>query len=346
MTGSEGRERRGEMRALANGAAAAAALSWGVGNVIVKVIEFGSLSLGFHRLWISSILIGAVALAKGGYLRVDELRIAFPSGVAFALNIIFLFSALKLTTVANASVIVALQPIAVLAIAARRFGETVRFAEVLLASLAIGGVALVVFGSTGLPEWHILGDLAAILSLGTWTWYFTSSKRARRRMGALSHQFMVAAVGAVVLLPIMLISNQAVVLRGMSPWVGVLLLVLVPGGGHVLMSWAHGHTSLSLASLLTLGTPVVSTIGAALVLGESITGLQVGGMAVVVTSLGLFLTRSRLLGPPPESIMPGGHVAMNLERRVTHGDVGTWWSPGPHGGKPWQRNWPRFGPSP
>jgi drug/metabolite transporter (DMT)-like permease len=302
------------MRALANGAATAAVLSWGIGNVLVKVLEFGSLSLGFHRLWISSVLMGAVMLAKGDHLRVDDLRIAVASGVAFALNIVFLFSALKLTTVANASVIVALQPIAVLVIAARRFGETVRVAEFLLASLAVGGVALVVLGSTGLPEWHIIGDFAAILSLGTWTWYFTSSKRARRRLGAISHQFMVAAVGAVVLLPILLISNQAVVLRGMRPWVGVLLLVLVPGGGHFLMSWAHGHTSLSLASLLTLGTPVVSTIGAALVLGESVTGLQVAGIAVVIMSLGLFLTRSPPNGPPPESIMSSGHVAVGLER--------------------------------
>jgi drug/metabolite transporter (DMT)-like permease len=307
------------MRALANGAAAAAVLSWGVGNVMVKVLEFGILSLGFHRLWISSVLLGAVVLAKGGHLRVGDLRVAVASGVAFALNIVFLFSALKLTTVANASVIVALQPIAVLVIAARRFGETIRVVEVLLASLAIGGVALVVFGSTGLPEWHIIGDLAAILSLGTWTWYFTSSKRARRRLGAVSHQFMVAAVGAVVLLPILLISNQAVVLRGMRPWVGVLLLVIVPGGGHFLMSWAHGHTSLSLTSLLTLGTPVVSIIGAALVLGETVTGLQVAGMVVVAMSLGLFLTRSPVLGLPPESTMPSGRVAVGLEEGVARG---------------------------
>lgn len=279
-------------RVEADVAAACAVFSWGIGNVIIKMLDAGSIALGFHRFWIASLVTGAALTVRQRRMSLSDLRVAAPSGVAFALNVVCLFTALKVTTVANAAVIVALQPVAVTVIARRRFHERVRPTDIAVLLVAIGGVALVVFGSTGLPEWRLAGDLIAFVSVGTWTWYFVASKEARRRLDTLQHQTTVAIVGAVVLAPVLLVSGQAVVLNGAGTWVGVLLLVLIPGGGHFLLSWAHRYTSLTLTSLLTLGTPVVSTVGAAVVLDEHVAVLQAAGIVVVLTSLGLLFVRS------------------------------------------------------
>ena len=45
-----------------------------------------------------------------------------------------------------------------------------------------------------------------------------------------------------------------------------------PGSGHIVMNWAHAHTTLMLSSLATLAMPVVSTLAAAAFLDQSVTG--------------------------------------------------------------------------
>jgi drug/metabolite transporter (DMT)-like permease len=80
----------------------------------------------------------------------------------------------------------------------------------------------------------------------------------------------------------------------------VLLMVVVPGGGHLLMNWAHRYSSISLVSTLTLGIPVIGVLGAAIILGEPVAGLQIVGMAIALVGLALIIRR------PPRSVEPSG----------------------------------------
>jgi drug/metabolite transporter (DMT)-like permease len=70
----------------------------------------------------------------------------------------------------------------------------------------------------------------------------------------------------------------------------------VPGGGHLLMNWAHRYSSISMASTLTLGIPAVGVLGAFLILGEAVTAIQLFGIGLALTALALILRRS----PPPD----------------------------------------------
>ena len=64
--------------------------------------------------------------------------------------------------------------------------------------------------------------------------------------------------------------------------VGVLLL---PGTGHIVINWAHAHTTLMLSSLATLAMPVISTVAALVFLGQEVTSVQVAGIVVVLVTL-------------------------------------------------------------
>jgi drug/metabolite transporter (DMT)-like permease len=88
------------------------------------------------------------------------------------------FSAVKLTSVAVATVIGALQPVLVLFVAGSLLGERVGRRMVAWTALAIVGVVVIVIGA-GVPAGdERLGDLLAVGSMVCWAGYFVASKQA------------------------------------------------------------------------------------------------------------------------------------------------------------------------
>jgi drug/metabolite transporter (DMT)-like permease len=88
-------------------------------------------------------------------------------------------------------------------------------------------------------------------------------------------------------------------------WLLVLLLAVVPGGGHYLVNYAHAHVRLSLASLFNLVTPVAAMVSAALMLHERVTRLQVLGTAVVLAGMAVVLRQRAVEKEAAEGLSPG-----------------------------------------
>jgi len=214
-------------------------------------------------------------------------------GLAFGSDIVLFFSALKHTTVANATVVGALQPALVLLVAGRMFGEPVTAGIVTWSAVAIAGVVIVVYGSSGAPVWSITGDLLAVGALFAWTIYFIASKRVSGKLPPFDYLTAMLIIAAVVVTPVALLSGQRLDPGGTGEWAWIALLAIGSGGvGHLLLNWAHGHIDLSVMSLLTLAVPVVAVISAAIFLDESIEWVQVFGMAVVLVALGVVALRT------------------------------------------------------
>lgn len=276
-------------------AAATGVALWGCLVPLAKAAEdVNGIVLGFHRLWIGALGVLVVFTLTGGRLSRQTLRRSFWGGVLFGLDIIFFFSALKLTTVANATVVGALQPALLMYVGARWFGEKVTPALVGLTGVAVGGAVLVGIGSAtqGSDDWSLLGDLCALLALGSWSGYFIASKRARESLGSLEYLAAFLIVATVVVLPFALLAPGPFD-PGAEGWWVVLVVALLSGGvGHFLMNWAHPHIPLYLASLLTLAVPVLSTTVALIFLDEPVNALQVLGMTVVLVAVGLVVLRT------------------------------------------------------
>src|SRR5262245_61930519 len=79
-------------------------------NLIVKIIPVTALTFGFWRLWLGAALMLVVTTVTGHRPTLDQLRRSIPGGVLFGLNIVFFFSALKRTAIADVQIISALQP--------------------------------------------------------------------------------------------------------------------------------------------------------------------------------------------------------------------------------------------
>ena len=275
-------------------AAGTGVLLWGVLLVTTRwVSEVNGLVLGFHRLWVGAVGATIALLIAGGRPNRRALRIALPGGILFGADIGLFFSALKLTTVANATIVAALQPAALLLVGRRRFGERITPVLVVLTGAGIAGAALVVLGSSGSDNWSPLGDVLAVLALVSWSGYFVASKQARQQLTSLEYLSAFLLIATVALAPIALLFGGQLRLESADSWAWVITFALFSGGlGHWLMNWAHAHVPLYLTSLLTLSIPVVSTVTAALLLDEEIIGLQIVGMAVVLVALGVVVFRT------------------------------------------------------
>jgi drug/metabolite transporter (DMT)-like permease len=273
-------------------AAMVAVTAWGLGNVIIASVPLNGLAIAFHRLWTGSLLYVAVLYLSGRRLRREAFRHGWKGGVAFGANIASFFVAVRLTTVASAVTISALQPVVIIGFAAVMFGERIRFRHVASTVVAVSGVALVAFGAAEAGGGNVIGDLVAVLALFSWAAYFIASKQARRHLDTLEYMAVLNVVAFVVVAPVALLTGALSGTEGhLTPaiYLSILAIVLLPGSGHIVMNWAHAHVTLVLASLITLAMPVISTAAAALFLDQTVSTVQVVGIAVVLVALAVVI---------------------------------------------------------
>ena len=154
-------DRRG--RALV--ALSVAMVAWGVTGVIAKSVDMGGMALAAYRTTVGAVVLITALLVTGRRVRWADVRAAAPGGVFLGLDLVFFFSAVKLTTVANATVIGALQPALVILVSAPLLKERVAKGAATWALVGLGGTALVIFGAAGLPAWSVAGDALAALTL-------------------------------------------------------------------------------------------------------------------------------------------------------------------------------------
>lgn len=255
-----------------------------------KYIHVEGLALAAHRFVWLAIGLTIILYLRGGRLTRRALRLSWPAGLLFAANIALFYTAVKLTTVANATVIGAIQPVMSLFVVGPLFGERVYRSDAAITGVAIAGVVTVVYGSSITPVWSPLGDVLALLAILFWTAYLVVTKRARTELSALELQTVLTIVAGVAVLPLALASGQSFA-APRADWVWLVALVVIPGAGHTLVNWAHAHTPLLLVSLLFLLNPVVATTLAALFLDEPVNGYQMAGMAAVLASLSVLVVR-------------------------------------------------------
>ena len=266
-------------------------VGWAASGVIAKgITELGAFAVVFWRMWIYAVIVILFLKVRGTPLRKESLRISWRGGVSLGADIMLFFSALRLTTVANATVIGSCQPLILLFIAGRIFGERPRRYDWVLAVVAMGGVAIVMFGSTGVQGWSLSGDLLSIATVVAWTLYFVFSKLSTRKIEASQYTGATALICALFATPFALASGQLFNMPSGNAWIWLFILSIGPGfTSHMLMNWALAHIPVWFGSTLTLAIPVTATVMAWVFLGEDVVALQFLGMGIVLFALGFIV---------------------------------------------------------
>lgn len=236
---------------------------WGAGPVITKLVTVHPLIGSPMRFILSIPVLFAIVRLRGGTVSRETFRAAALPGMAFGINLIFVFAAVQEVAVAVLSVLVALQPAILLVVAGPLLGERATRPQVAWTLVGVGATAGVILGAGDELRANALGVGLALASLGTFMIYFVLTRRARSTTDVDPFEWMAAinvwSLAATVLPSLALVrTDDFADFDGADLFWLVVLAYLTGVAGHVLMSWVHGYVEASKSALYLLGMNVVA----------------------------------------------------------------------------------------
>lgn len=281
-------------------------IAWSSGPLMVRGISAEVTAFTSVRLWLSIPVMSLAAIIGGGRLTLDLYRRSLLPGVLFLGSMATGFASFQHTSIANATLISNLQPVLMLLVAPRLFGERPTVLRVCLAVAAVGGIFMVIVGAAPGGEAGVAGDLFAVANLLIWSTYFVFAKRARDA-GAHAGSFLagVFTIAAFATIPWVLVVRPDFGELGGHDMVLVLAQIAVAGLiGHTTITWSARYLDITLVSLLNLLSPALSMAGAWLIYDQSMRVVQVLGATTMMVSIAFVVaTRSRPVVPADEGVM-------------------------------------------
>ena len=260
--------------------------------IFVRLSEAGPTATAFWRvalavvpLWIVLFLRNGRAPAAGNW------PLLLAAGFAFAGDLAFWHTSIKLTSVANSTLLANLASLFV-TLAAWIFLKQ-RPSRLFLAGLgaALFGVTLLVQTSLNFSPTALAGDALGVVTAMFYAGYILAVKGLRDRGASTLHLMAVTStLTAILLLPAALATGEAFFPTTTSGWLVLLGLALVShAAGQGLIAFALAHLPAAFSSVGLLLQPVVAAIFAWVLLAEPLVGLQVAGGLIVLA--GIYLAR-------------------------------------------------------
>jgi drug/metabolite transporter (DMT)-like permease len=279
-----------------------AVCAWSTGTILAKYIDMGSLAIGFYRFAFFAVMLVVWMRVRGTPFRLRVIRDSMWGGIALGADIALFFSAVKLTSVVNATIIGSMQPIVVGVIAARFFGEKIGLRNVLWSLVAIGGAVVVVAASAGDATTDVRGDLLAAAAMLSWSAYFITSKNSKKTMTPTEFTAGTSMWTMAICAPLGFLFGQDMSWPSTTNWLWLIAMAVASGLiGHAMMNWSLVRIPLWVGSTFTLLIPVFSALLAWVVLDEAVSALQAVGMVIVIGALAV-VVRSQST-PPAETTL-------------------------------------------
>jgi drug/metabolite transporter (DMT)-like permease len=285
-------------------ALALAVLFWGLSFVATKIAlqSFTPFCLIFFRFFAASLFfaalfwrIGFPSLTKKAVKSLMLLALMQP-GLYFTFETI----GLQYTSATKTSLIIATIPVSVLVFSAILLKERVRPINLFGIILSLVGVTLLVFGNQEQAELKgmLIGDILIFGAVISASVYMVMARRLGNTIP--SHQItgMQIIFGAVLFFPAFLwdlpkLDWGAVSTESVIALVGLTLFATI--GAFLCYNYALTKIPVVRASVCINGIPLVTAFGAWVLLGESLTAVQLFGGAVVLVAV--FLAN---LAPKPK----------------------------------------------
>jgi drug/metabolite transporter (DMT)-like permease len=215
------------------------------------------------------------------------------SGVVLALHFIGFFLAMRWTTVAAGTALVALQPIFA-ALFVKFLGEDVPSRAWLGMAIAFIGVILISGVDLSISWLAFKGDIAALFSGALAAVYVLLGSRAQKEIGTHSYTSICYFFCAMTALPIALLAGYELFDFEMKEW--LILLGLIGGAqilGHSMFNAVLKRVSPAIVSLIVFFEVPVSTLLAMWWLDQTPSIALIPGIIVILTGCILVVLRTR-----------------------------------------------------
>jgi len=273
------------------------ALAIAFAPIFVRLSDFGPVATAFYRMalaWLPLWLWSRWTTPVAARPRVRDLPWLCLPGIYFACDLTAWHWSIRLTTVANATLLANLAPLFVTLGARYWFGEPVsrRFATALI--LTFAGLMLLSGASLRLGGDYLLGDGLGVLTAFFYGSYLLAVSRLRRRFDTAVIMQWGAASAAIVLAAFTLIAGESLGGVGIASWIVVLALAWFShAGGQGLITYALAHLPAAYSSLVLIVQPVAAAAIAWILFKESLDAVQIAGAAVILCGIALASLRTR-----------------------------------------------------
>ncbi|MCB2108004.1 MAG: DMT family transporter, partial [Rhodobacteraceae bacterium] len=265
--------------------------------ILVRLSEVGPIATGVNRMllplpvffaWMYLQPAQRFPLSAPGGLR--GLRIALISGAFFAGDLMCWHWSIKLTSVANATVLANLAPVFVVLGAWVVFREKVNRVFVIGLAIAVSGVAVLMSESLTISAATLLGDTLGLVTSWFYAGYILSVSRARRAMPTVATMAWGGAMASLILYVIAFAWEGNVWPDTARGWmVAFALAGITQILGQTLIALALAHVPAEFGAMILLVQPAIAAVLAWALFGEVLSGLQaMGGVAILA---GLYISR-------------------------------------------------------
>jgi drug/metabolite transporter (DMT)-like permease len=261
----------------------------GFAPIFVRLSEVGPSATAFYRiLFALPVLWLADRLGKPAEVSEHQLVsarwICGLAGVLFAGDLAFWHWSIRLTSVANSTLLTNCAPFFVMWGARLLFRERITGALVAGMVIAAVGAAVLVGANLKLTGTHFKGDLLALVTAVFYGGYLLTVKYLRTTLSSTQILFWSGLVSSTLLLLIAILSHETIRASTSHGWIILVALAVISHvGGQGLIGYALAHLPAGFSSVSLLTQPVVAAVLAWLILSEPLGWLQsLGGAGVLL----------------------------------------------------------------
>ncbi len=207
-------------------------------------------------------------------------------------------TALTLTSVSSATVLVTIQPLFLTVLAHVILKERVDRWGYLAIVLALTGAALISWGDFRLSEGHLVGDLLALSGALLAAFYLLIGRTLVGKLGTINYTLPLYATSALLLTAAMFIFGKTHLPGQTHDYLWFILLAVVPTLlGHSLFNYSLKRFKAHLVGIVILGEPIMASVWALMLFGESPTLMTVLGAALIFAAITSSFGHERKVSP-------------------------------------------------
>jgi drug/metabolite transporter (DMT)-like permease len=267
----------------------AGAIAIGFAPIFVRLASTGPIATAFWRMALAVPILWMFVRQQND---ASSALVAFRSplvwlaGAAFALDLAAWHFSIRLTSVTNATLLANCAVLLVPLFSWVFLRRPVRSNTLGFGLLAFFGMILLSSPSLRTGSQKLLGDALALLTAGFYAAYLLVMAVARERAAASSLAFASSLLSSVTLLPIVALAGERLLPSEIVDWMWLIGLALISQVfGQTAIAHALGRIPPAQAAVGLLIQPVSAAVFAWILFGESLSGLQFFGGALVLASI-------------------------------------------------------------
>ena len=248
--------------------------------VPAAVIAFWRMATASAMLWSYS------SIRPQESIEPKNIRLILAAGFLLAMHFVFWFSALKLTSIANTTVLGIVAPAFTLLFERVWYKRKLSWITITALSIILVGGIIVQGEDLGSMGGAGLGNIMAILSAIFLGSVFLIGAKVRKNTPVITYTRMVYTVSAIVLLVSSLVLDNQIIGYTINNYFWLFMLGLIPTLiGHTAFSYSIKFVSPTVIATFPLGEPLIASYLAWLLFAEKVPFYVVGGGLVIFIGL-------------------------------------------------------------